>query len=586
MQKDLFYGNDIESIQVVYYGVSVKLLYIMALKISKDGNNLAYLENTDNNYYKLVLNGNKILRNYSPMVGYSEDLTRIAYLRDYGENLYINNIKIDTPSEYYQFQCPVLSSNGLDLSCIAVNRNNQKQHLFRNNKVISSGYYKIYNIIFSPDGSKLAYIAQEEREGEFLLYIDKTHIQSFGYIGGLTFSHDGRYYAYSANYRNSSINEDPLSSFIMLNGKQLAGRFDDIWEISFTPISFKLCYIGSDWSSGEPKNTLMVDDKSISPPECSKISKVRYSDDETKICYFDDTHCSRDKKILYLNHKRISHPYPFIDHRFINNNVLAIAGFDESNNSISYAKVTFKSSKTIKGGTTMGRRLEDLVDIANPQQPHCATILLLDTSGSMQELGKIAQLNDGLRFFKEDIEKDDLASKRVDLAVLTFDDNVQVIHNFSNIDAFDPPTLTAGGYTAMGEAILKAIEMVEERKQQYKQKGIDYYRPWIFLITDGEPTDIGPGDSKWDSIIKSIHNGETDKKFMFFGVAVEPANMEILKQITPPNRPPVRLKQNRFKELFQWLSKSLGSGGVSGSNPGEQVKLENPVAAGWGEVSI
>jgi uncharacterized protein YegL len=583
MQKDLFYGNDIESIQVVYYRVSVNLPYIMALKISRDGNNLAYLEHTDNNNYNLVLNGNKILRNYSPMVGYSEDLTRIAYLSDYGENLYINNVKIDTPSEYYQFQCPVLSSNGLDLAYIAVNRNNQKQHLFKNNKVISSGYYKIYNIIFSPDGSKLAYIAEEEREGEFSLYIDKTHIQSFGYIGGLAFSHDGRYYAYRASYRNSSINEDPLSSFIMLNGKKLSGRFDDIWEISFTPISFKLCYIGSDWSSGEPKNTLMLDDKSISPPECSEISKVRYSDDETRICYFDGTNCSHDKKILCLNHERISQPYPFIDHRFINDNVLAIAGFDESNNSISYTRVTFKSSKTIKGGKNMSRRLEDLVDIANPQQPHCATILLLDVSGSMSG-EKISQLNQGLKAFKEDIEQDDLASKRVDLAIVTFDDTVQVNHNFSSIEDFDPPTLSTGGSTSMGDGILKAAEMIEERKQQYKQKGIDYYRPWIFMITDGEPTDMQPGDPKWSKVVKTVHDGEANKKFMFFGVAVEPANTEILGQITPPNRQPVRLKQGRFRELFQWLSKSQSK--VSSSNPGEQIALESPVAAGWGEIAV
>ena len=178
-------------------------------------------------------------------------------------------------------------------------------------------------------------------------------------------------------------------------------------------------------------------------------------------------------------------------------------------------------NKNFKGGRTMSRRLEDLVDLGDSTQPHVATVLLLDTSGSMDG-EKIRSLNEGLKTFKEDIEQDELAAKRVDLAVITFDDSVQINHNFSSIEGFDPPSLTAGGYTTMGDAILKAAEMIEERKQQYKQKGIDFYRPWIFMITDGEPTDMQPGDSKWNEVIKVVHNGEANKKFMFFGVAVEP----------------------------------------------------------------
>lgn len=231
----------------------------------------------------------------------------------------------------------------------------------------------------------------------------------------------------------------------------------------------------------------------------------------------------------------------------------------------------------------MGRRLEDMVEIANPQQPHCATVLLLDNSGSMSG-EKINDLNEGLRAFKDEIEQDDLASKRVDIAIITFNDDVQVIHDFSSIEDFDPPTLSAGGYTSMGNAIIMAAEMIEKRKLDYKQKGIDYYRPWIFMITDGEPTDMEPGDSMWSTVIRTVHDGEKNKKFMFFGVAAEPANTELLKQITPSNRPPVRLKQGRFKELFQWLSKSQSA--VSASNPGEQVRIEDPVTAGWGAISV
>src|SRR5213592_3069928 len=198
-----------------------------------------------------------------------------------------------------------------------------------------------------------------------------------------------------------------------------------------------------------------------------------------------------------------------------------------------------------KGGSMS--KLEERIEIANPQQPHVATVLLLDTSGSMSG-GKIAALNEGLTLFKQDVSTDDLACKRVDLAVVTFGSSVSVLHDFASIEDFDPPELAADGATPMGAAILKAGELVEQRKGQYKAQGTDYYRPWILLITDGEPTDMQPGDEMWKQVVRVVHDGEASRKFMFFAVAVEPANVDVLLEIAPPGRPPVKLKGQRFKE--------------------------------------
>lgn len=226
-------------------------------------------------------------------------------------------------------------------------------------------------------------------------------------------------------------------------------------------------------------------------------------------------------------------------------------------------------------------RLEESIEIANPQHPHCATVLVLDTSGSMVANNKIAQLNDGLRFFKEDVISDELASKRVDLAVITFGQGVTVAHDFSSVEDFDPPALQAGGLTPMGEAILKAMDLIEERKLEYKSRGIDYYRPWIFLITDGEPTDMQPGDETWNKVTAGINDGENNKNFLFFTVGVEPADMDTLKQLSPSNRAPVRLMPGKFRAMFEWLSKSQSK--VSASKVGENVQLDS--LAGWAEIS-
>jgi len=226
--------------------------------------------------------------------------------------------------------------------------------------------------------------------------------------------------------------------------------------------------------------------------------------------------------------------------------------------------------------------LVDQVEIGNPTQPHCATVLLLDTSGSMAG-EKIAQLNDALKSFKEETLKDDLARKRVELAVLAFGGTVQLVQEFCSIEDFVPPVMSAHGGTPLGEAILKATDMIEERKQQYKQHGIDYYRPWLFLITDGAPTDMEPGDATWNQVVTRVHRGEAEKKFLFFAVAVEPADTGTLAQIAPQTRQPVKLIGTEFAKLFDWLSKSQIK--ASSSKIGENVQLENPAAAGWGEFS-
>lgn len=211
------------------------------------------------------------------------------------------------------------------------------------------------------------------------------------------------------------------------------------------------------------------------------------------------------------------------------------------------------------------------VEITHGQQPHVATVLLLDTSFSM-EGAKIDQINESLRFFKEDIMQNELARKRVDLAIVSFGKEVSIIKDFGPIDEFKPPKLIADGATPMGEAILKAINMVENRKNEYKNNGTDYFRPWIFLITDGEPTDMIENDFMWNEVTRKVHEGETNRKFAFFAVGVDSADMKTLTEIASQNRIPLKLKENKFKEMFEWLSKSLES--VSGSFPDDQISLE------------
>ena len=217
-------------------------------------------------------------------------------------------------------------------------------------------------------------------------------------------------------------------------------------------------------------------------------------------------------------------------------------------------------------------QLDLSVEFATNPEPRCACVLLLDVSGSMSGRA-IDALNEGLRAFAADLATDALASQRVEVAIVTFGgNNVVVEQDFVTASGFEPKRLTTSGGTPMGAGITKALAMVDARKQQYRENGIVYYRPWVFMITDGEPTDA------WQDAAKAVRAAEEASGLAFFAVGVEGANFEVLSQIAV--RPPLKLQGLKFVELFVWLSRSQRA--VSTSKPGDQTAL--PTVEGWAVV--
>jgi len=218
-----------------------------------------------------------------------------------------------------------------------------------------------------------------------------------------------------------------------------------------------------------------------------------------------------------------------------------------------------------------GEKLNDAVEFAKNPEPRCPCILLLDTSQSMQG-DRIQALNAGLHTFRTEVVRDTLAAHRVDVAIVTFDSEVRVVQDFVSMIDFKPPSLTASGQTRLAGGIERALDLMDARKEQYRKWGIFYYRPWVFMITDGKSE--GESDEAVAQAARRVHLYEEAKHVAFFAVGMEGADIRRLAQIVV--RTPLELEGLQFREMFQWLSGSMQA--ASTSQPGEKVVLAQP---GW-----
>jgi uncharacterized protein YegL len=212
-----------------------------------------------------------------------------------------------------------------------------------------------------------------------------------------------------------------------------------------------------------------------------------------------------------------------------------------------------------------------LIDNSEQRTP---LALVLDCSGSMAG-APIEQLNRGLALLEQELKGDCVACKRVRLLVIKLGGNDEAVAAGDFVDAMDfrAPVLEANGTTPTGAAMDLALTRIEEEKQRFKQAGVAYTRPWLFLLSDGAPTD------EWQGAAQRACQAEKANKVAVFPIAVgEGADAGTLGQFTAKGTAAVkRLDGLKFRELFLWLSTSMKV--VSQSRPGGQVQL--PTTDNW-----
>lgn len=196
-----------------------------------------------------------------------------------------------------------------------------------------------------------------------------------------------------------------------------------------------------------------------------------------------------------------------------------------------------------------------------------ACVVIADTSGSMSG-EPIAELNRGLILLRDELLQDAVAKTRVEIAIVAFDSNVRVAQAFSSPMEMADSNLTAQGATHMGSGIARALDHLEEQHQIYRDKELDYYKPWAFLLTDGCPQ--GEPEDRIAQAAARVRKLEAEKRLAFFAIGVGNADMDVLAKVTP--RPPLVLKGHGFREFFHFVSTNCAR--RADSSPSDPFSLE------------
>lgn len=203
--------------------------------------------------------------------------------------------------------------------------------------------------------------------------------------------------------------------------------------------------------------------------------------------------------------------------------------------------------------------------------------LLLDVSGSMTG-EPIEALKNGLSMLTSALSSEPQALESAYLSIITFESVAKQIVPLTDLISFQEPHLQAGGATALGSALellCKKLDSEIIKNVGEDQKGD--WKPLVFIITDGQPTD------NWQNGAAEIRKR---KATVIACAAGFQADIKILKQITDIVVELKSATQNDIAAFFKWVtqsvtyaSKQIGSGKeeLSGLNelppPPPEIKI-------------
>lgn len=195
--------------------------------------------------------------------------------------------------------------------------------------------------------------------------------------------------------------------------------------------------------------------------------------------------------------------------------------------------------------------------------------LLLDCSTSMTG-EPILAVNDGLGLIYRLLIADPQAIETVAISVISFSSQV-VKTPLESIEQFQPPMLTANGMTNMGEAFRVLAHSIESELVLNTPTQRGDYRPIVFLLTDGEPTD----DYTYPLQDLQALRGSRRPTIVTLACGKE-ANTQMLHQVTDNVFLMETVSGDTIREFFKWISGSVTQASRSVGTAGDQTLTMPP----------
>ena len=177
-------------------------------------------------------------------------------------------------------------------------------------------------------------------------------------------------------------------------------------------------------------------------------------------------------------------------------------------------------------------------------------LLLLDRSGSMDEYGKIDELNEAVGKMLQSFSE--VKTTEIQVGIITFGETADIHSPLMPASNLVPKweDLLADGRTPMGAAFKIAKEILED-KEQISFKA---YRPLVILVSDGMPTD--PWETELDNFINTGLSKKCDRMAMSIG---KDAQLEPLEKfVTGTDRPVFEAKSAvDLQEYFKFITMSV-----------------------------
>ena len=193
--------------------------------------------------------------------------------------------------------------------------------------------------------------------------------------------------------------------------------------------------------------------------------------------------------------------------------------------------------------------------------------VVLDCSGSMTG-EPIEAVRQGVKSLLGELKGDPQALETVWLSFITFDSQARQVSPLTELMLVKEPALQATGTTAMGGALRLLSECVEKevRKTTETQKGD--WKPLIFLMTDGAPTD------KWEDAADSLKTKRPGN--IIACAAGASADEMLLKRVTDVVVKLHDLQPDSLRQFFKWVSASIATTSTNIAKSDAPINLPPP----------